>query len=270
MLARHRFFVETAAGTDDAVELDGSVAHQMARVLRLREGEHVVLLDGSGQERVVELVEVSPRRVRGIVRATMASLGEPRLAIALYQALVPRDKLEVVLQKATEVGVAELVPVHCERSLVRGEGGVDDHRLERWRRIVQEAAEQSRRGRVPAVRPPIGLAAALAEAAQACPTLVAWEGERERSIRAALRDLFPDRPPNAEGGPPGPTRVSLFVGPEGGFSPAEIAAAVDLGAVTVSLGPRILRTETAGPILAALVLYEAGELEPTCPHQSVS
>jgi 16S rRNA (uracil1498-N3)-methyltransferase len=259
--ALHRFFVEPGDLAGDVVELDGPLAHQVARVLRLRDGDRVVLLDGSGREGEVELVAVTPSRVRGVVRETRVSGGEPRLAVALYQALVPREKLELVIQKGTEVGVSAFVPVACERSLVRRGDGPDAGRLERWGRIAREAAEQSRRGRVPEVRAPLRFPDALAEATAAGPTLVAWEGERARPARTALRELLGAPPAGRERG-----RLSLFVGPEGGFAPSEIQAARERGAATISLGPRILRTETAGPILAALALYEAGDLEPACPE----
>jgi 16S rRNA (uracil1498-N3)-methyltransferase len=255
----HRFFVDSATVAAEHIEIAGPQAHQLARVLRLRAGERIVVLDGSGEERVVELDLVTPARVRGAVLTTRTSAGEPRLPITLYQALVSRDKLEVVLQKGTEVGVSAFVPVRSERSLVgRGER-IDERRLERWRRIVQEAAEQSRRGRVPEVRPPLRLTDALTVGVRSGPTLVAWEGERGRSVREVLRGLGSAT-----------DRLSLVVGPEGGFSDAEIGIAAEAGALTVSLGPRILRTETAGPVLAALALYEFGEMEVPCPGRSAS
>jgi len=272
--ALHRFFVEPGVFAGDAVQLAGGIAHQLARVLRVRVGERVVLLDGDGPERVVEVTAVSPKLVEGVVRETRASAGEPRLPIALYQGLVLREKLEWIIQKGTEVGISEFIPVACERSNApRGEG-VDERRLERWRRIATEAAAQSGRGAVPAVRPPLPFADAVAEAVGAGPTLVAWEGERARSVREGLRlalgvpvsrlageyPLTPTPLPQGERG--SARRLSLFVGPEGGFSPREVGLAVERGALTVSLGPRILRTETAGPILAALALYEVGELAP--------
>jgi 16S rRNA (uracil1498-N3)-methyltransferase len=258
--ASHRFFVDPDRLHGESVELDGPLAHQMARVLRLRGGDRVVLLDGSGREREVELVTVTPGRVRGVVRETRPSRGEPRLAVALYQALVPREKLELVIQKGTEVGVTAFVPIACERSLVPRGDGTDPRRLERWRRIAREAAEQSRRGRVPEVRAPRRFLDALDEATAGGPTLVAWEGERARSAQTALRELLGAPSADRDRG-----RLSVFIGPEGGFAPSEIAAARERGAATVSLGPRILRTETAGPVLAALALYQAGDLEPACP-----
>ena len=185
--ALHRFFVEPGAITGEAARVEGAQAHQLARVLRARPGERVVLLDGTGTERVVELTSVTPKLVEGAVRESGPSAGEPRLAITLYQGLVAREKLETVIQKGTEVGVSTFVPVRCERSIVpRGEA-VDERRLERWRRIATEAAEQSGRGVIPLVRPPLAFADALAEAVTAGPVLLAWEGERARSIAEGLQ-----------------------------------------------------------------------------------
>lgn len=249
----HRFFVEPGAVAGERVALGGPLAHQIARVLRLRVGERIVLLDGGGQEHVVLLEEVRSSSVLGSVEAVLPCRPEPRLAITLYQALVPRDRFEVVLQKGTEVGVSRFVPTWCERSIVPGGEKIDERRLDRWRRICTEAAEQCERGRVPEIATPIKLPEAIRVAASGGPVLMAWERETARSVRAGLRECL--RPDKVE-------TVAVFVGPEGGFSEREVALAREAGVLTVSLGPRILRTETAGPVLAALALYEAGDLEP--------
>lgn len=265
--ALHRFFVGADVIADVPVQIEGGLAHQLARVLRVKRGERIILLDGSGMEHVVEVAEATPKLVTGTVREVRPGLGEPRLTIVLYQGVVTREKLETVIQKGTEVGVGTFVPVACERSTGARGDGVDEHRLERWRRIATEAAEQAGRGAAPTVRSTVSFAAGLDEAVAAGPTLVAWEGERERSVRDGLRAALR---PSEDGGwaVSGTRRLSLFVGPEGGFSPREAAMAVERGALTVSLGPRILRTETAGPVLAALALYEVGELAPRHPVSS--
>lgn len=255
----HRFFVDPSLLTTDRVALGGPLAHQLARVLRLRPGGRIVLLDGRGSEWVVVLREVSSSTVVGDVEQVRPARPEPRLALDLYQALVPRDRFEVVLQKGTEVGIRRFVPVWCERSIVPGGDKIDDRRIERWQRIVREAAEQCERAIVPTVERPLRFEVALTEAI-AGPTLIAWERERERSARTGLDEVL--RPTDATGAGPERPSLALFVGPEGGFSLSEIEHARSAGALTVSLGPRILRTETAGPILAALALYEAGDLEP--------
>jgi 16S rRNA (uracil1498-N3)-methyltransferase len=282
----HRFFVDPGLLGGEQIALTGEQAHQISRVLRLKSGDRIVLADGVGHDVTVRLDEVRSSAVVGTVEAIQPSRPEPGLFLTLYQALVPRDRFETVLQKGTEVGISRFVPTWCERSIVPGGDRIDEKRRERWRRIVTEAAEQCERGRVPEIAPPLRFPDALRDAG-ITPKIVAWERETERSVRAGLQamlgDARPPRPspplPLGEGrgtksgfekaleGSSSKPSLAIFIGPEGGFSPAEVTLAREFGALTVSLGPRILRTETAGPILAALALYEAGDLEP--PASSV-
>jgi 16S rRNA (uracil1498-N3)-methyltransferase len=223
----------------------------MRRVLRLRPGERVIAFDGLGNEYTVSLTNLRDEQAIGTIESQSSLATEPSLQLTLYQALLPREKFELVLQKATELGVSTFVPLATERSLVPP-ASLDAARLQRWRRIVEESAEQSGRGGVPAVKSPQSLKDALAEV-QGQPALLAWERESQRGLRQTLTELRKGDEL---------TELALFVGPEGGFSPAEADSARESGLTTVSLGPRILRAETAGPVLAALVLYELGELDP--------
>ena len=248
---RHRFAIRPEAVRGGQVRFPAAVARQMRRVLRLSPGDLVAAFDGRGVEYTVALISLRDEGALGTVEAEAAGASEPRLKLTLFQALLPREKFELVLQKGTEVGVAAFVPLETERSLVKA-AAVDGRRLERWRRIVDEAVEQSGRTALPELAEPRPLAGALA-ALGGEPALLAWERETSLSVRQALVSL--ER--RLRDG-----RLTLFVGPEGGFSAAEAMAARAAGATTISLGPRILRSETAGPILAALALYQAGDLEP--------
>src|SRR5215210_5325323 len=191
----HRFFVDPALLGGERVALTGAQAHQIGRVLRLKAGDRVVLLDGAGREYVVRLDEVRSSAVTGAVEAARASRPEPSLVLTLYQALVPRDRFETVLQKGTEVGISRFVPVWCERSIVPGGDRIDAGRLERWRRIATEAAEQCERGIVPEIAATVRFAEALDSAGNGGPTLVAWEREDERSVGQGLNWALADRPP---------------------------------------------------------------------------
>ena len=248
---RHRFAVPPDAVRGGQVRFPAPVARQMRRVLRLSPGDLVTAFDGSGAEYTVALTSLRDEAAVGEIRTETTVATEPRLRITLYQALLPREKFELVLQKATEVGVASFVPLETERSLVKA-GAIDAARLQRWRRIAEEAAEQSGRTGLPEVADPRRFADALADLADA-PALLAWERETTLSVRQALLSLEPRLPDG---------RLSILVGPEGGFTTKEATAARAAGALTISLGPRILRAETAGPVLAALALYHAGDLEP--------
>ncbi len=245
----HRFFVDPDCIRDGRACVEGSVARQAAQVLRLRAGERVALMDGAGREFVVSLRSVSPSRLEGDVECESYMSGEPGVFVTLYQAVLKGEKLEMTLQKGTELGVSAFVPVQCRRSVRRAAAGNLDSRLRRWRSIVREAAEQSGRTRIPVVVSPVSLRVALASAQGV--TLMAWEGERVTGLRKALTTRVEQA--RAEG-------LSLLVGPEGGFEPAEVEEAIDAGAVPVSLGRRTLRSETAGLAMAAAAMYELGEL----------
>lgn len=256
----HRFFVAPEALGDGAVggavRLAGDQAHQIANVLRLHPGERVRLLDDAGWEYTVELTEVGRAGVVGRIERRSLATGEPRLKITLYQGLPRTGKFELVLQKCTELGVCAFVPLVTRRSVVSTLAAAQGLKLERWRRILVEAAEQSGRGRVPALAPPMLFEHACERAAGL--SLLLWEGERERGLRGAVAQGFA-----AAGGLP--LGVNLFVGPEGGFEPREVETARGYGILPVGLGPRILRTETAGLAAAAALLWASGDFGSVSP-----
>jgi 16S rRNA (uracil1498-N3)-methyltransferase len=238
-----RFFVPPGTIAGREVILPQELARRLAKVLRLQRGDHVVLADGAGRDYEVELRDVSARAASALVVGERPSPPEPSLALVLYQSLVRPQRFELVLEKGTEIGVSRFVPLLSGRAQVRTEAG--SQRTQRWRRIVTEAAEQCGRGRVPAVDPPMP----LEEAVRSAPglRLIPWEGERVLTLGSYLRELE-ERP----------ATVSLIIGPEGGFAEDEVELARRAGCVPVSLGPRILRSETAGIVAAALVMHELG------------
>lgn len=246
----HRFFVPPSALAQSPVILTGDVAHQIRRVLRLAPGDRVLLLDGEGVSCEAEVRAVTAKDVRLTVVARDLATGEPAIHITLYQAVLKGEHFAWALQKGTEVGISAFVPVITERSIIDDMQTVEAKR-ERWRRIIQEAAEQCGRGRVPELLPGQMLSNALKHAAWPdAVRLIPWEGEQALSLGAALaqRNLL-------EG-----TRIEVFVGPEGGFTDGEIDWARRHDVQPVSLGPRILRAETAGLVAAVGILYQAGEL----------
>lgn len=238
----HRFFLPPSAIQDQSVSFPEETARQIQRVLRLKPGDEVIVLDGLGDQYRVLLDMPAPREVTGQVLAREPASGEPATRLALLVGLTQREKFEWILQKGTEVGVAEFVPFISSRSLVQ-EPEKAGRKLERWSKIVQEAAEQSSRGRVPPVREPVSYSEALVLAAANDLALAAWEGEQATTLRQAIPA-------------PAPRRAALLIGPEGGLSLEEIEAARRAGWTSVSLGERILRMETAAVVGSALVLYE--------------
>jgi 16S rRNA (uracil1498-N3)-methyltransferase len=245
----HRFFLLPDSIVGDVVTFEPAVTHQLRTVLRLRPGERVIVLDGSGLEYEVVLVRLDRTVAEGRVSARRMSLAEPRLSLTLYQSVIKGDGFEWVLQKGTELGVSRFVPLLTQRAVLRDPQRIEK-RYPRWERIVREAAEQSGRGRLPHLWAPTAFPKACAESVQEHDiVLLPWECASGAGLSTVLRTL--------------PSQVSsaaLLVGPEGGFDPAEVALAEGSRIRVVTLGPRILRAETAGIVASAIVLHELGEM----------
>jgi 16S rRNA (uracil1498-N3)-methyltransferase len=260
----HRFFLPIDSFLDGFVKFPPAVSHQLSQVLRMQEGDKVLALDNSGWEFEVVLTKVDPKGTEGTVQRKSLTNVEPRTKITIYQAVLKGDRFDYVLQKGTEIGVVGFVPMLCDRCIIASLGDVSEGKLERWNRIVREAAEQAGRGKLPALHSPVLFDQACAMATGV--SFMPWEEEKTAGLRVALSRWDLDiRIPAAKGGqkPPRPQRpfsVNIFIGPEGGFSPPEVKAARSHGIRTVSLGPRILRAETAGLVTAAAILYEWGDL----------
>lgn len=227
----HRFFVPPGTlGRGERLPLPGELEHQVRRVLRLRDGAEVVLLEGDGFE--------ARCRIAGddvVVLERRASGGEPRHRLTVVQALLKGDGLEESLRAATEVGVAGFQLAVTQRCIARD---LSPRKLDRLRAVVREAAEQSERGTVPPVEAPRPLGELVGPG-----TVLLWErGSAEQPGLAALD-----------------AASRLAIGPEGGFTPDEVAAAERAGATLAGLGPRILRAESVAPVAAAIVLSRAGD-----------
>ena len=244
----HRFFVPPSHIEDGRVTMPSDASRQLARVLRARPGDSVVVLDDSGWEYAVTLDTVKPKGTTGLVRGCNAGTGEPLVHITLYQGLMKADRFEYVLQKGTELGISRFVPIISERTVARDV--VSPNRLKRWSRIIREAAEQAGRSRLPVLGDALGFSETCVTAPK--PALIGWECEREAGIRGVLRQ---HREGIERAG-----SISLVIGSEGGLTDAEVALALDCGIAPFSMGRRILRAETAGIVAAAAVLYEMDEL----------
>jgi len=246
----HRFFIPRLCFEGDWVRFPEETAFQIHRVLRLKPGQMVIALDGEGQEAEVRLERVESREAEGLVLLQRHAPGEPHFELTMLLALTQRDKFEWMLQKCTELGVTQFVPVICARSLSHAEREAQK-KLDRWQKIVKEAAEQSRRGRVPGVSAVMRYQDALVNhSMQVGLDLIAWEDEDGQSLRGLMRTAGRQV-----------SQARLLVGPEGGFELDEVALARQYGFIAVSLGRRILRMETAAMACAALIMYEMGEME---------
>ena len=240
----HRFFVDNIDLQPGALVDLSSLHHQLTRVLRLQPNDEIVLLDGRGRAARVQLQSLEHGGVGRVLAAETAWL-EPAIRLTLYQCALKADKFEWVLQKGTELGISRFVPVISRRTIVRPAARLTK-RYARWRRVIREAAEQSGRSLLPQLADPLSFDEAAAEPSDL--RLLPWE-EASRSAPGLGAQLGTR-----------PASISLMVGPEGGLDAAEIAFASDLGWHTVSLGPRILRAETAALAAVTIILDRMDQL----------
>lgn len=249
-----RFFTPQITFTHSSADLPRDVAHHISTVLRLRTDDRIVLCDGRGGCAECRIDEISPKRCR-VTRLRHWLEQETAFPVTLIQGLPHSDKLDLILQKTTELGVQQVRPVRCQRCQYPIAPAKAARKLERWQKIVTEAARQSERSWLPEV----AALCSFEEALQHCDAdvkLVLWE-QADQPLQRVLPEISPDR-------------VAVVVGPEGGLAQEEVALAVEHGFVAVGLGPRILRTETAGMALMAILQYQYGDLNRIPREQIVS
>ncbi len=252
-MTTHRFFITPEQIQTEIIILSGDQAHQITNVLRLREGDHIQILDNNGWQYHLKLISAESTRVVGSIVSKIRESGEPKIKLTLYQSLLKRDNFEWVLQKGTELGITTFVPIVTQRTIAR-QTSLKENKLARWRRIVIEAAEQSGRGKVPVISQPVPFKAALYAAGVNNLSLISWENEKEKNLTTALAGL------TAESVEPSRSGIAIFIGPEGGFTEGEIIDAVSAGIIPVTLGPRVLRAETAAIVATAIILHELDEM----------
>ncbi len=246
-----RFFVPADQLTEDTVLITGEDVNHITRVLRLNTGDCITVSTGDSTEYLVEITTTSKTAVTGKVVQTCSVNREPELKVTLVQGLPKGDKMDLIIQKGTELGVSRIIPVETKRSVVKLEGKKAEQRVARWQRIAEEAAKQCRRNLVPEIAPLTNWSAVLASLPEGVWAVVPWEDEAQQSLKKLLQLTL---------APTESKEVWVFIGPEGGIAPEEIVACRSRGVVPVTLGPRILRTETAGLAVLTMILFQWGDL----------
>ena len=241
-----RFHLAPGAVQGDRVTFDAAAAHHLGRVLRAAVGDLVQAVDPHGELLSVRLTAIAPRRAEGLVIARARLDTESPLRLTLAQAVPKGDKMEAIVRMTTELGVTRVIPLLTERGVVRLPPERVRSRLARWQRVAREAAQQSGRAAAPEITPPR--------------TLSGWRPDPESD--GLLICLWEDEPRGLfELLPPGPCpAVTVIVGPEGGLGAEEVRGLAEAGALIAGLGPRVLRTETAGAVAVALLQSRYGDL----------
>ncbi len=238
-----RFFVKSSMIDGSEITLSEEDSVHLARVLRAGTGEMITVCDENGTEYEAEIFSISKREVKAKITDYKKSATEPKIEVTIFQGLPKGSKMELIIQKCVEIGVSRIVPVETARAVVKLNGEKSAEKTKRWNKIAEEAAKQSGRGKIPKVEIPVSFKEAVGKASEFDMAIIPYEQHQNADIKSYLRSKSPGN-------------IAVYIGPEGGFEEEEIKLAKDCGIYAVSLGKRILRTETAPLAVLAVLMYE--------------
>jgi 16S rRNA (uracil1498-N3)-methyltransferase len=242
----YQFFVEPAAITGNRIHITGKDVNHIKNVLRMKIGEELAVSNGiDGKEYRCGILEMTEDEILCELRFIKEDAVELPVRITLFQGLPKADKMELIIQKAVELGAYEIIPVATKRAVVKLDAKKEKSKLARWQAIAEAAAKQSKRALIPQVGRVMSFGEAVQYASGMNSKLIPYEMAEDMSrTRELLRQIQPGQ------------TVAVFIGPEGGFSPEEISLAMETGVLPITLGRRILRTETAGMTVLSILMYE--------------
>lgn len=253
-----RFFVEPEhLNLDDkTLYIDGEDVKHISKVLRYGQGDEIEVCDSNGHEYICRIESIDKTRIDLSIVDEVDINRESRVRVSLYQGVPKSTKMEIILQKLTEAGVDEIVLVNTKRSVVNIKGDKADKKFDRWERIIYEAAKQCKRGMIPKLRGILSFKEALEDMGKNDINICPYEVEKSLGIKETLQtgQVKKILENNDE------VRVGIFIGPEGGFAEEENEMVKAAGIASVTMGPRIFRTETASIVATAITLYELGDI----------
>ena len=243
----NRFFVNSNQVIDDKIKIIGQDVKHIKNVLRLKPKDRIEILC-QGQLYISEILLIDSKTVDTLIIEKKIGENEPPIHIALYQGIAKGNKMEYIIQKATEIGVKEIYPLITHRTVVRiKDKQKEQNKIARWNSIGEEAAKQSKRDILPTVNNIIDFDEMLEIFKYENNIIVPYEMEKSRGLKEALKNI-------------GRGRINIVIGPEGGFTEKEIHTLKAKGGQIITLGPRIFRTETAGLVTSSIILYELGDI----------
>ena len=249
----NRFFVKTENIDikNKRILIEGNDVRHITRVLRLAKGDLLEICDGEKHIYIGEIEEITKMEVFLSIKETHEITSELSKDIILYQSIPKSNKMDYIIQKTVEIGVKEIVPLITSRTIVQFKNHKDkEKKVKRWQKIAEEAAKQSKRGTIPTIHMPIAYTDALVQDGANNLNIIPYVKEREASLRQAIKLISGEKP----------EKIGIWVGPEGGFEATEIDIAREQNLIPISLGPRILRTETVGITMLSILAYELGDL----------
>ena len=238
------FFVDASQVSEETIRIEGTDVNHMKNVLRMRIGEEVTVSDGQGKEYLCQVRDFEEEQVQLKIVETKASDAELPSKIYLFQGLPKADKMELIIQKAVELGTYSIIPVTTRRSVVKLDEKKAVSKVQRWQAISEAAAKQSKRRIIPEVQMPMSMQQAVQLAAQMEVKLIPYElSEGMQKTKELISNIRPGQ------------NIAVFIGPEGGFEEKEIEMAQNAGIIPITMGRRILRTETAGFTILSWLMY---------------
>ncbi len=244
----YRFFIKKENIIENEAAVIGEDVKHISNVLRLATGDKIILCDGEGKDYLVSIRSVEKKQIRTKIISEEESSGEIEIEIVIYQGIPKAAKMELIIQKCTELGASKIVPVLTERTVVKFDSKKEEiKKIERWQKIAEEAAKQSGRGKIPVIHKPMSFENALADASSKELVLLPYELEKRKVIKQVLKREKP-------------VSIGIFIGPEGGFDTKEIQLALKTKADIITLGDRILRTETVAFTVLSIILYEFDQI----------
>ncbi len=240
-----RFFVNKDQIRDDEIQILGGDVNHIKNVLRMKTGDEISISDGEGKDYFCVIKETANDEILLHIENSWHSYVEPAVDIYLFQGLPKADKMELIIQKAVELGVYEIIPVQTKRVIVKLDEKKEAKKMKRWQDIAVSAAKQSGRGRIPQVKPVMSFKEALRKGTALDGAIIPYEkAECMDDTRKIIKGMADKK------------SLAVYIGPEGGFDESEILEALSLGIHPVTLGKRILRTETAGLAVLSILMYE--------------
>lgn len=244
----HKFFIDKKNILGEKLYITNNDVNHIYKVLRLNTGDTILVCDGYGREYTSKIAEINKKEVICDIINVSDNLSEPPVKVTLFQGLPKAQKMEYIIQKSVEIGIYKIQPIITQRVVVKTEGKDITNKLERWRRISEEAAKQSNRGIIPEIQEPITFEEAVETIRSLDLSIIPYEKEKRKGLKSVLSEKLDIK------------NVGILIGPEGGFEEIEVDNCMKNGVIPVTLGPRILRTETAGIAALSMVLYEIGDM----------
>ena len=240
-----KFFVYKDNILQDKIHLIEENANHIINVLRYKVGQKIEVSSGDGFDYLCEICEIKNKEVIAKIVDCFANATEPKIKITVYQSLPKSEKMELIIQKCVEIGVDTIIPVNTDRTIVKL-AGKENKKIDRWNKISEAAAKQSRRGKIPTVKNITSFEQAIKISKENDINFIPYEKEQKNTIKNSIKDFKGEK-------------IGIFIGPEGGFSEQEIEMAIKNDILPITLGKRILRTETAGMVATTILLYELEE-----------